>query len=183
MQVLLKENMDNLGRRGEVVTVKDGYARNYLLPRNMAVSITKANVQQIEAEKKRLEKLERERMDNLRAVAEQFEGLDIEIWAAANEQGHLFGSVGEKDIVEKLQEKGFNVTERNVKIDEHFKSVGEYDVTIRLDEEVQPTIRLRVCKEGEEPDWRPPEPEEGEPAEGEQAEPAEAPAEGEQSER
>ena len=144
VNVVLRDDVDNLGRSGELVRVKPGFARNYLIPRGLAALATHGNVAQIEHEKKaavvRAQKLRagaQERASSLGAVS-------VEIAAQAGENGKLFGSVGTKDIADALAAKGQEVDRKKILLDEPIKELGEYDVAIRLGYEVQATIKVKV---------------------------------------
>ncbi len=149
MQVLLKDNVPQLGRRGQIVTVKPGYARNYLLPKGMAVAVTTGTVQAIEQEQKRLQKIaDQERMES-QALADRINGYVINVTAKANEEGVLFGSVGPVEIAEKLTAEVAPVDVSMVRMDEHIKQVGEHEVTIRVAQDVEATCTVNVAAEAE----------------------------------
>ncbi len=147
MQVLLKENIAALGARGDVVNVKPGYARNYLVPKDLAVAVTDSNLRQIEVEKKRLEKIQLQRMDDLKKVADQLSQVSLTITVKANEEGHLFGSVSEPEILAALEKENFNLDQRNLRLDEHIKEVGAYDVVADFGNDIEATFKVWVVRE------------------------------------
>lgn len=168
MKVLLRRNVPKLGKIGEVVEVKPGYARNYLLPQRLAVEPTKGNTRQVELEKQKyLEELARIRAE-IEARAKLVDGKEITIAARANEEGQLYGSVGPAQIVAALAEKGLNIEAENVALAEPVRKLDKYDIDLKFGEDVTAKIVL----------WVVPIREDG--AAGEQAAaPAAAPAEGE----
>ena len=151
MKVLLCEDVENLGWIGEVVDVKDGYARNYLLPYSIATIPTEGNVRALaEAKAKRAEerKLERKQMER---ACEAVAGAEAVIAAKANEQGHLFGSVSEKEIAENLRQQGFEISDRVVKFEDghHIKEVGTHQVTLDFAAELSTTVSVVVVSQDE----------------------------------
>ena len=147
MQVLLRERVANLGGRGEIVIVKDGYARNFLIPKGLAILVKGGEKKTIEIEQKRLQKMaEKERMA-LSSLAGKLADAAITIYSKANEEGHLFGSVGPKEIAEALTSLVAPVEESAVKMEEHLKSVGEHQVLIRLSPEFEVRVRVTVAAE------------------------------------
>ena len=148
MEVILKEDVVNLGLRGEVVKVADGYARNYLLPRKLAMQATannKAVIEQMKASAARRSAAEK-------ATAEEWvaklDPVVLSFTRKAGEQGHLFGSVTSADIATQLAAKGFEVDRRKIQLGEPLKSVGEFTVPIRLHREVTARVRVKVLAEG-----------------------------------
>ncbi|GAF74876.1 unnamed protein product, partial [marine sediment metagenome] len=150
MKVLLRRNVSNLGTIGEVVDVKGGYARNYLLPQRLAVEPTKANVKTVEADKQRyLEELARERQA-LELRAESIRGKEITITARANEEGHLYGSIGPAQIVAAMAETGVFLESSHIVLDEPIRKLDKYDVTVRLAEGITATIHVWVVPHHDE---------------------------------
>lgn len=148
MKVILRQNIETLGNMGEVVTVKDGYARNYLLPRGMAYVATEGNMQVLEQERKRLQvKMNRELKD-AEALAAQLEKHEnaITIPMQVGEEDKLFGSVTKEMIAEKLAEKGFNIDRRKIEIDEPIKVLGIYTVKIKLHTDVMAKVKVWVVR-------------------------------------
>jgi large subunit ribosomal protein L9 len=146
--VLLREDVDNLGARGEIVKVKAGFARNYLLPRNLAVEATPGNVRQIEGERKAL--LKREARDRATAEAQQAQMKDLRLTfeRKVGEHGMLYGSVTSMHIAEALREKGYEVDRRRVHLQEPIKETGDFTVTVRLHRDVNVEIPVTVAGEG-----------------------------------
>lgn len=144
VQVVLRDDVENLGHSGELVRVKPGYARNYLLPRGLAAIATHGNVAQIEHEKEMALK----RAKKLRASAEdrasELGKVSVEISAQAGENEKLFGSVGAKDIAEALEAQGVEVDRKKIQLAEPIKELGEYDVPIKLGYEVSAAIKVKV---------------------------------------
>jgi large subunit ribosomal protein L9 len=151
MKVILKEAVDNLGEAGEVVDVKPGYARNFLVPQGLAYEASAANLRRIEEEQKQAE--ERARRDYLegRRRASQIEGASVSFTARASEEGKLYGSVSAADVAEKLNagDLDFEVERRQVILDEPLKSVGVYQVPVRLHGEVEVEVEVRVDRQEE----------------------------------
>ena len=146
IQVVLRDDVDNLGKSGELVKVKAGYARNYLIPRGLAVSATQDNVARIEHEKKaaiaRAGKLKKAAQDR----AGTLDGATIEIKANAGESDKLFGSVGAKDIAEALAAKGFEVDRKKILLAEPIKDLGEHQLKVKLGYDVVATIKVVVVR-------------------------------------
>jgi len=147
-QVLLREDIDNLGARGEIVRVKAGYARNYLLPRNLAVKATANNVRQIEGERAALVKREAKERSTAEAQAEQLRNLTLSFERKVGEAGVLYGSVTSMDIAHALQEKGYEIDRRRVVLREPIKRFGNYSVPVRLHRDVTIELPISVLGEG-----------------------------------
>ena len=147
MEVLLLEDVERLGKKGDVVKVAPGYARNYLLPRKLAVLSTPENLRAIEAERRRAEKREAERRAALRDLAARLEGTSVTIAARAGEGGHLFGSVGAAQIAAAFQAEGYEVSEDMVHLEAPFRELGVYSVELRLAAEINCTTRVWVVAE------------------------------------
>jgi len=144
VKVILREDVANLGDAGELVSVKPGFARNYLLPLGKAVAATDASVRELEHQGRVIaEKVARERT-LLAAEKAKYEGQVIEIAAQAGEEGKLFGSVTAAMIAEKLAERGLEVDKRKVALAEPIKEVGEHPVVLKLHREIQATITVKV---------------------------------------
>jgi len=150
MEVILKEDIEKLGSRGDVVKVAEGYGRNFLLPRKLAIEANKGNktvIEQMKASavrKSATEKVEAEQL------AKQFENVSLEFMRKVGEKDHLFGSVTSSDIAEQLEKKGFSVDRRKIQLDEPLKSLGEYDVPIKLHREVTARFKVVVKKDDSE---------------------------------
>ncbi|MBI4576826.1 MAG: 50S ribosomal protein L9 [Planctomycetes bacterium] len=153
VKVLLRENVEKLGRIGDVVDVRPGYARNYLLPYGVAMDVTPANVRRMEKEKARLLILEEQRKTDLTHVAARLAEASVTIVAQANEEGHLYGSVTPRQIAHALEEQGFPVEARMVVQEKPIKELGVVrDVEIHLHSEVVARITVFVVEEGRPPD-------------------------------
>src|SRR5262245_61506813 len=148
MEVILREHVDNLGRRGEIVKVADGYARNYLLPRKLALIATEGNKKQVERERVKFEAKELEEKKVADAVAARLADLEIVIARKVGETEALYGSVTSADIAEALLAKGFDIDRRKLQLDDPIKRIGEVDVPIKLHRSVTWTIKVKVVPEG-----------------------------------
>jgi large subunit ribosomal protein L9 len=148
MEVLLREDVDNLGHRGQVVRVRRGYGRNFLLPRGIAVEATAANVRQIEAEKKLLTRREARERAAAQEAVKNFEGIELSFERKAGDEGKLFGSVSAIDIARALEARGRAVDRHHIRLKEAIKQVGEYVVTVRLHREAVADIKVTVTAEG-----------------------------------
>jgi large subunit ribosomal protein L9 len=142
MEVILREHIDNLGRRGDVVKVAPGYARNYLLPRKLALAVTESNKRQIEREKKVAEVREAEEQLQAEALAQRITASEIEIARRVGENNTLYGSVTSADIAQALEAKGFQVDKRKIVLPEPLKAVGEVTVPLKIHRDV--TVQLKV---------------------------------------
>jgi large subunit ribosomal protein L9 len=147
MQVILREDIEKLGKIGDLVKVADGYARNYLVPGKKAIEATPKNVHAMEHAKKmvsdRLRKLKKEAT----AEADKIKGLAVTIKAKTGEEGKLFGSVTTMDIAEAVKAQGITVDKRKIVLDEPIKRVGEYTVTVKLQADVTADIKVTVAAE------------------------------------
>jgi large subunit ribosomal protein L9 len=148
MKVLLTSDVKKLGWLGDVVEVAEGYARNYLLPQGLAKPATDANIKLIAKEKIRRVEQRRLERENRGKAARAVDGAEAVIAAAANEQGHLFGSVFRREIAENLRAQGFEVPDDVVSLDEHIKQVGTYKVNLRFDDDITAAVNLVVVPEG-----------------------------------
>ena len=148
-KVLLREDVDDLGSRGEIVRVRAGYARNYLLPRKLAVEATTGNVKGIEQERAALLKKEAKERSTAQAQSEQMGSLVLEFKRKAGEQGALYGSVTSMDLAEALKERGYEIDRHRIHLREPLKRLGEYAVPIRLHREVTIDLQVKVNPEGE----------------------------------
>jgi large subunit ribosomal protein L9 len=148
MEVILREHVENLGRRGDVVKVAEGYARNYLLPRKLALAVTEANKRQIERERKIVEAREVEEKTQAEAFASRLAGVEIAIPRRVGENDTLYGSVTAADIVEALEKQGFPVDKRKVQLAEPLKALGEFMVPVKIHREVTAQVKVTVTKEG-----------------------------------
>lgn len=154
MEVVLKEDIENLGHMGDVVKVKDGYARNYLLPRGLVVLANNRNLKALEHEQRMIGQRRERLTKEAQGISDKLAGVSLEFTAKVGEEGRLFGSVTTMDIEKALKEQGFEVERRRIVLDAPIKNVGDYEVPIRLRPEVMPSIKVKVVSEDQ--------PEEGE---------------------
>ncbi|HSN68776.1 MAG TPA: 50S ribosomal protein L9 [Thermoanaerobaculia bacterium] len=147
MEVILREHVDNLGRRGDIVKVAEGYARNYLLPRKLALAVTEGNKRQIEREKKNAEARESEERKDAEAVAQRMAELDIQIARRVGENDTLYGSVTSADVAHALQAKGFEVEKKKIHLPEPLKALGEFPVPVKIHRDVTAEIKVKVVAE------------------------------------
>jgi large subunit ribosomal protein L9 len=148
MEVILRQHVDNLGRRGEIVKVADGYARNYLLPRKLALPATPGNKQHVERERRIVEAREAEERGSAEALASRLSALTITIARRVGDTEQLYGSVTAGDIAEFLHGKGFDIDRRKLILPEPIKAIGEHDVPLKLHREVTVPLKVHVVKEG-----------------------------------
>ena len=148
MEIILRETIDTLGRAGEVVKVANGYARNYLLPRKLALVATAGNRQQIERERVKFDAREAEDTLAAQAVAARMAGIEIVIARKVGETAALYGSVTTADIAEALAAKGIDLDRRKIQLADPLKRVGDVDVPVRLHRDVTATLKVRVVPEG-----------------------------------
>ncbi|MDQ2937672.1 MAG: 50S ribosomal protein L9 [Acidobacteriota bacterium] len=148
-RILLREDVDDLGARGEIVRVRSGYARNYLLPRKLAVEATASNVKQIEQERAALLKKEATERTTAEGQAEQIRSVVLEFRRKAGEHGALYGSVTSMDIADALKERGYEIDRHRLHLREPLKRVGEFAVPLRLHRQVTIDLQVKVAPEGE----------------------------------
>jgi len=148
-KILLREDVDDLGARGEIVRVRAGYARNYLLPRKLAVEATNSNVKQIEQERAALMKKEATERTQAEGQAAQLGALTLEFKRKSGEQGALYGSVTSMDIAEALKERGYEIDRHRLHLREPIKRLGDVAVPLRLHREVTVELQVKVSAEGE----------------------------------
>ena len=147
MEVVLKEDIENLGHMGDVVKVKDGYARNYLLPRGLVVLANQKNLKALEHEQRMISQRRERLTKEAQGISDKLAGVSLEFTAKVGEEGRLFGSVTTMDIEKALKEQGFEVERRRIVLDAPIKNVGDYEVPIRLRPEVMPSIKVKVVSE------------------------------------
>src|SRR5688572_24293106 len=147
MEVILREHIDKLGSRGDVVKVADGYARNYLLPRKLALAVTEGNKRQIERERKIADVREAEEKQQAEAMAQRLEQAEIEIARRVGENNILYGSVTSADIAQALEAKGFQVDKRKITLAEPLKAIGEVTVPLKIHRDVTAQLKVRVVPE------------------------------------
>jgi len=147
MEVILKEDVPKLGHRGEVVKVAEGYGRNYLLPRRLAIEANKANRAVIEQMKVAAKKRSDRDKADAEGLSKQLEGATLSFTRKSGEHDHLFGSVTSGDIAEALASQGFTVDRRKIQLDEPIKNLGEFAVTIKLHRDIAAKVKVVVAKE------------------------------------
>jgi len=148
MEVILREHVDHLGKRGEIVKVADGYARNYLLPRKLALLATDGNRKQIEREREKFEAKEGEERKVAEAMVARMAGLEVAIARKVGENEILFGSVTSADVAAALGAKGFEIDRRKLQLPEPIKKLGEFDIPLKLHRDVLTTVKVKVVAEG-----------------------------------
>lgn len=147
MQVLLRKDVDRLGRIGDVVEVKAGYGRNFLLARGFAVPLTPANVRRVESEKKKADEERKVQEQELGVLAEKLKEVSITIAAKANEEGKLFGSVTAAQIAQALQADGYKVEERMIQLTEPLKETGTVEVPIQIKADLMSSCKVWIVAE------------------------------------
>jgi len=150
MEVILKEDVPKLGHRGDVVKVAEGYGRNYLLPRKLAIEATQGNKAVIEQMKQSAVRRSAIEKADSEALAKQLDAVTLNFQRKAGEKDHLFGSVTSSDIADALEQKGFNIDRRKIQMHEPLKSIGEFDVPVRLHRDVTSRVKVMIAKEGGE---------------------------------
>lgn len=150
MDIILLERIEKLGSIGDVVTVKDGYARNFLLPQNKALRANDANKKVFEANRERLEKENAEKRSTAETQGEKVEGAEVVLIRASSNAGQLYGSVSVRDIVAGLAEQGHQIDKRQVIMGQPIKSIGMHDVTVALHPEVHVTVKANVARSDDE---------------------------------
>lgn len=150
MEIILMQRVEKLGQMGDVVSVKPGYARNYLLPQGFAVRASKGNLAKFEAERAQLEAANLERKNEAQAVADKMEGTSVVIIRAASEAGQLYGSVTSRDIADAVTAAGFTVTRSQVVVERPVKTLGIFEFRVRLHPEVDVTVTVNVAQSEEE---------------------------------
>ena len=148
MEVILRQHVEHLGKRGEIVKVAAGYARNYLLPRKLALLATDGNRKHVERERKIMESREAEEKAGAEAIATRLAAVDISIARRVGDTEQLYGSVTSSDIVDYLKAKGFELDRRKLILPEPLKTLGEFDVPLKLHREVTVPLKVKVVKEG-----------------------------------
>jgi len=147
MKVILRQNFEPLGQIGDVVEVKDGYARNYLLPHKIAYAALKGNIRALEEEKQNVAKKTQQELNSAEKLAAELEKVSITIPVQVGEEDKIFGSVTTQMIVDALKEKGYDVDKRKIEIEETIKTLGIYSVDIKLHTSVSSKIKVWVVRE------------------------------------
>jgi large subunit ribosomal protein L9 len=149
VKLLLQESIKNVGRVGDVVEVSPGYARNYLLPRDLALQPTPGNVKKVEERRKEIEKQERERREQQAALIQRLSGVEVTLERRANEQGHLYGAVSATEIAKALQAQGFNIEPEDVNLPGRLDRIDTYQVTIKFAEDLTTDVKVWVAPDAE----------------------------------
>ena len=149
MEVILRETIDTLGRAGQVVKVKPGYARNYLLPRKLAYLATPGNLKVIEFERQSLVRKEAKQKGEADQLKALLDAVELTIRRKVGEQNTLYGSVTNSDVADELEKKGFQIEKRKIHMDDHIKQLGEFEIPVRLFKDVTAVVKLKVEPETE----------------------------------
>lgn len=149
MKVILKEDVERLGRKGDIVEVADGYGRNYLIPKGLALQVTKENIAFIEQQRRKLQKIREKEFKNAQEMAEKLSQQELLFRKKAGESEVLYGSVTSAEIAQKLEELGFKIDKKQIVMKEPIKRLGEYVVEIKVHPDVKAEVKIKV--EPEEP--------------------------------
>jgi large subunit ribosomal protein L9 len=144
MQLILTQDVANLGKAGELVNVKPGYGRNFLIPRGMAISATASNVSRLEHERKAIERRVAKERAGAQAIADRLNGMTLQFERSVGEDDKLFGSVSNRDIAEQLKKAGIDVDHRKIELDQAVKALGKYEVVVRLGAGVTAALKFWV---------------------------------------
>lgn len=147
MKIILRKNFESLGKIGDVVDVKEGYARNYLLPRKIAYAALEGNIKALEEEKKTIAKKAQQELDAAEVLAGELEKVSITIPVQVGEEDKIFGAVTTQMIAEGLKEKGYDIDKRKIEIEESIKTLGIYSVNVKLHQDINTKIKVWVVRE------------------------------------
>jgi len=147
MKVILRKNFEQLGKVGDVVNVKDGYARNYLIPRQIAYQATPGNIRALEEEKKQILKKEAKELESAQKLASELEKISITIPVKVGEEEKIFGAVTHQMIADAINEKGFEIDKRKIDITEPIKALGIYTISVKLHPSVTASVKTWVVRE------------------------------------
>ena len=147
LELMLREDVENLGRRGDIVHVKGGYGRNFLLPRKLAMAVTEGNKKVVEQERAAAVKRDAREQADAQQLGEMLSQITLSFARKAGESGALFGSVTSMDIAEALHKKGFEIDRRKVQLDEPLKQLGDFAVPVRLHKDVHVSVSVQVVPE------------------------------------
>jgi len=147
MKVILKEDVHGLGKAGQIINVKDGYARNFLFPKGLALVADEKNMRLLEYQKKKFEEQAKKKRQDAESIAERLTGIQITIKSKAGEGQKLFGSITSKDIAEALQKEGFSIERKQIMISEPIKRLGEYEVEVKLHSNINAKLKINVVAE------------------------------------
>jgi len=147
MKIILKDTVENLGNRGAVVEVKDGFARNFLIPKGLAMKYTPGALKLLQQEHRMYEAKQVKEKEDAQGMAEKLSAVELVVQKRSGDQDLLYGSVTPTDIADLLEEKGFRIDKRKILLHEPIKRLGEFEIRIRLHQEVVPVVKLTVAKE------------------------------------
>lgn len=146
MEIILLKDVERLGKKGETVNVRAGFGRNFLIPHSLAIPITRDNRAWVELEKKRAQERRARAKDQAEKLAQKLLSLKLRIEAKVGEQDKLFGSVTAQDIVDAVKNKGIDLDKKQIHLAEPIRSLGTHEVTVELDSDVKPTVKVEVIK-------------------------------------
>lgn len=147
MKVILTADVDKLGKAGDTLEVKDGFARNYLIPKKLAIAATSKNLNQLEHQKRIIQARENKKRQSAQALKEQIEKLSLTITCKVGESDRLFGSVTAMDIAKALEKENIKLDKRRIKLEEPLKTLGVYNIPIHLEKDIEATLKLWLVKE------------------------------------
>jgi large subunit ribosomal protein L9 len=147
MQIILQEDVDKLGHRGQLVEVAEGYARNYLLPRKYAIEATPGNLKRLDKMRAAFAKKEAVEKDDAQKLAELLASVSLEFARRTGDEDHLFGSVTSGDIADALEAKGYNIDKKKIQLAEPIKALGDFEVPVKLHREITTPVKVHVKKE------------------------------------
>jgi large subunit ribosomal protein L9 len=147
MKVILLENIEKVGSKGELINVKRGFARNYLIPRNYAIYATPQNMKKLSAIQANLAAEEEKRVAELKNLAEKLNSLSLVFARKVDENEHMFGSVSENDIINELKAQGFDLNKAQIQMEKHIKELGEVSVPVKLHKDITASLKITVNKE------------------------------------
>ncbi|ODA44026.1 LSU ribosomal protein L9p [Thermodesulfovibrio sp. N1] len=147
MKVILKEDIPNLGKAGQIVHVKDGYARNFLFPKGLALLADEKNMKLLEYQKKKIEEEAKKKRQDAQSIAERLSQVNLKISAKAGEDQKLFGSITSKDIAVALEKEGFAIDKKQITVLEPIKRIGEYEVEVRFHENITAKVKVTIIPE------------------------------------
>ncbi|MDI1471275.1 MAG: 50S ribosomal protein L9 [Thermodesulfovibrio sp.] len=147
MKVILKEDIPNLGKAGQIVNVKDGYARNFLFPKGLALLADEKNMKLLEYQRKKIEEEAKKKRQDAQSIAERLSQVNLKISAKAGEDQKLFGSITSKDIAVALEKEGFAIDKKQITVLEPIKRIGEYEVEVRFHENITAKVKVTIIPE------------------------------------
>ena len=146
MRVLLKQDVAKIGKKGELLEVKEGYARNFLIPNGLAVEASGGALKKVEEEKKAQDRRKAKEKEEAQALADKLKGITLTLRHKAGDEGRLFGSITSAEIAEALNQKGFSVDRKQIHLDEPIRLVGAYDAKVKVHSEITASVRVEVAK-------------------------------------